>query len=313
MYILSTRQPYFRIAKLSLLFFVFSFCRLPSEAQQDALYSQYMFNMLNINPAYAGNRVSNTITALFRNQWIGLEGAPETLTMSWDTRPSDSNVGYGVQLYNDQIGMEKTSGVKGFYSYYIPLNNSVLNFGLSMGLCNYQVSYSLLKEAISGDPMLQNDVNSWNPTAGIGVRYASESWYLGLSLPSLLQKKRNNSSSLKSNNILFIATGYSLNAGNNVYLKPSILVKSAKGYPVQADVNMNCWYNNIIGVGASYRTNDALIGMLELQVLPQWRLGYAYDYTMSDLKSYNRGTHELMLRFEWGRGKRERILSPRYY
>lgn len=288
-------------------------------AQQEPMYSQYMFNMLNINPAYAGNRVSDNITALYRNQWIGLEGAPKTMTLTWDRRKPDGNVGYGLQLYNDKIGVEKTTGVQAFYAYRIPFENSFLSFGLSGGVLNYQADYTQVTTIQPGDPRFQQNENGWLPTAGFGILFASEYWYLGLSVPALLHTKINavnylDQNDFGANNHYFLTGGYAFDLSEGVKIKPSVLLKAVKGAPLELDLNMNVWFMNILGVGASYRTGDALIGSIEFQLMPQLRLGYAYDYTISDLRSYNRGTHELMLRLEIGTGgKADKILSPRYY
>lgn len=288
-------------------------------AQQEPMYSQYMFNMLNINPAYAGNRASDNITALYRNQWIGLDGAPKTMTLTWDRRKTDGNVGYGLQLYSDQIGVEKTTGVQLFYAYRIPFENAYLSFGVSGGVLNYQANYSQVTTIQPGDPLFQQDVNGWLPTAGFGILFASEYWYIGASVPALLHTKIDAVNYLDQNdfggsNHYFLTGGYAFDVSEGVKMKPSLLLKAVQGAPFEFDINMNVWFMNILGVGASYRTGDALVATLEFQLLPQLRLGYAYDYTISDLRSYNRGTHELMLRLEIGSGgKSDKILSPRYY
>jgi type IX secretion system PorP/SprF family membrane protein len=288
------------------------------QAQQEPMYSQYMFNMLNINPAYAGNRASDNITALYRNQWVGFDGAPRTGTLSWDRRNEDSNVGYGLQMYDDRLGIERTTGVQAFYSYHLPFENSFLAFGLSGGVLNYRANYSEVSTIRGGDPVFQDDVNGWLPTAGFGVLYASEYWYLGLSVPALLHTKINainylNQNNFGANNHYFLTGGYTFDISDNVKLKPSALLKAVKGAPLQCDFSMNAWFNNVLGVGVSYRTGDALVGSIEFQLLPELRLGYAYDYTLSDLKNYNRGTHEIMLRLELKSDHNGLILSPRYY
>lgn len=295
-------------------------------AQQEPMYSQYMFNMLHINPAYAGHRAVNSFTLLGRNQWVGLAGAPKTVSASWDARSDESNVGYGAQVYYDQLGIEKTTGIQGFYSYQIPFNNSSLTFGVSGGVLNYRAAYT---EAAAGaygthpidpgDPLFQQDASGWLPTAGFGMLYSAERWYVGLSVPALLHTKVQaanyvNQSSTGADNHYFLTGGYIFNLSQAIKLKPSMLIKAVRGAPIEYDFNLNGWLNDVIGLGISYRTGDAVVGMFEVQITPKVRLGYAYDYTISDLKSYNRGTHELMLRFEMPKsGKREKTYSPRYY
>jgi len=295
-------------------------CILASQslkAQQEPMYSQYMFNMLQVNPAYAGNRAVDNITAVYRNQWMGINGAPKTGTISWDRRQEESNIGYGLQIYNDRIGIEKTTGIQAFYSYRIAFNNSYLSLGLSAGVLNYQAAFSKVETTQGNDPLFQEDVNGFLPTVGVGALYATEKWYVGLSVPALLSTKinvNNQQITTKSNNHYFLTGGYIFNVTDNFKLKPSTMIRAVSGAPIECDLNLNAWVNDAVGFGVSYRTGDAFVGMFELQLSPQLRLGYAYDYTISKLNTYNtKGTHELMLRYEFKSKKNQRIISPRYY
>jgi len=286
------------------------------KAQQEPMFSQYMFNLIHINPAYAGNRASDNITALYRKQWVGIEGAPTTASLSWDKRADQSNVGYGLQIYNDHLGIESTSGIQAFYSYRIPFQNSFLSFGLSAGVLNYRTTYSGLLTTLGSDPVFTDDINGLLPTAGFGVLYATANWYMSLSAPALLDTKinaNNEQTTVGANNHYFLTGGYIFNVSKTLVLKPSVLIKAVKGAPIEYDFNLNAWIQDIVGLGVSYRTGDALVGMFEIQILPELRLGYAYDYTISNLRPFSKGTHELMLRYEFYNKKRERILSPRYY
>ena len=316
---------YISTAKQSLLKmkFICGFCFLlistSLKAQQEPMYSQYMFNMLQINPAYAGNRVVDNITAVHRRQWINIAGAPTIATLSWDKRQTGTNVGYGLQVYNDKIGIENTTGLKGFYSYRLPFENSFLSFGVSGGVLYYNAALSQIKTTDEGDPLLQEDIVRVLPTAGFGLLYGSENWYIGFSVPALLKTKVNGSGakatySVGGNNHYFVTAGYVFEVSENFELKPSVLMKAVAGFPMQFDFNINGWINKVVGLGISYRTGDAVVGMLELQVSKEFQLGYAYDYTISNLSTYTKwGTHELMLRYEFGGPKTRRILSPRYY
>jgi type IX secretion system PorP/SprF family membrane protein len=314
-YILSAIQ---RLSKFT--FFVF-FVMLSGllKAQQEPMYSQYMFNMLQLNPAYAGNRGVANITTVYRKQWINISGSPTTATLSWDKRQDGTNVGYGLQVYNDKIGVENTTGFQGFYSYRLPFENSFLSFGLSGGVLYYNIAYSQIKTIDVGDRLLQEDVARILPTAGLGFLYGTNTWYLGFSIPALLKTKINGSGtnttqSVSANNHYFLTTGYVFKISETFELKPSILMKVVKGAPMQIDYNVNSWLNKVVGLGISYRTNDAFIGMIEFQISPEFQLGYAYDYTISNLNTFTKwGTHELMLRYEFGGTKSKRMLSPRYY
>ena len=287
------------------------------KGQQEPMYSQYMFNMIHINPAYTGNRAVDNITALYRAQWVGIVGAPKTASVTWDRRMEGSNEGVGIQVYNDELGIEKTTGVQAFYSHRIPFENSFLSLGVSGGVLNYRAYLTESHPLDNTDPLLQNDVNGWLPTAGFGILYAAEEWYLGLSVPALLHTKIDAENQLNqrdfgANNHYFLTGGYIFTMSDYVKLKPSVLVKAVKGAAVQYDFNLNGWFHDILGLGVSYRTGDAFVGMIELQVLPQLRIRYSYDYTISNLGSYNKGTHEIMLRLELGSSDQE-ALSPRYY
>jgi type IX secretion system PorP/SprF family membrane protein len=287
--------------------------------QQTPMYSQYMFNMLNINPAYAGNRAVNSVNVLYRYQWAGFDGSPRTTVISWDKRENQSNVGYGIQLYNDQLGIESTTGVQGFYSYRIPFENSSLTFGLSGGLLNYTARYNDVSLVDQGDPAFGMVQSVWLPTFGFGVLYSKKTWYAGFSIPALLKTKDiyddaySNIASTGASHHYFLTGGYVFNASDVLKIKPSILVKLMDGAPVQADFNVNAWWQNKLGLGLSYRTGDALVGMAEIQITPQIRIGYAYDYTLSALSMFNQGTHEIMLRYEFDLHKTLDFLSPRYY
>jgi type IX secretion system PorP/SprF family membrane protein len=286
------------------------------KAQQEPMYSQYMFNLLHINPAYAGNRTVDNVTLMYRNQWLGVDGAPVTGTLSWDRRKEESNVGYGLQIYNDRLGVEKTSGLQAFYSYRIPFDRSFLSFGLSAGVLNYRAAFSQVTTTQNGDPLFQEDVSAILPTVGIGFLYATENWYAALSVPALLKTKvtaHNNQVTTGANNHYFLTTGYLFKVSESFKLKPSVLLKAVTGAPLEYDFNLNGWIQDIVGVGVSYRTGDAFVGMFELQMTPNIRIGYAYDYLISNLKNYNKGTHELLLRYEFLPAKSKRILSPRYY
>ena len=307
------------IIKLCFAFLAAQFIGLHvAKAQEQSLVSQYMFNMLNVNPAYAGNREVGNLNFLIRNQWVSMPGAPVFGSLSYDVRKENSNVGLGVQVYSNRIGIEKTTGANALYSYRVPFKKSYLSIGMSFGILNYQANFTQSNSFQSGDPILQQNVNGFLPAAGFGMLYARENWYIGLSSPSLLTTKLNaqgkaDVTSAGKNSHYFLNTGYIVDASENVKLKPSLLVKVVSGAPVQYDINLNAWFGGVFGAGVSYRTEDAILGMLELQLSPQLRMGYAYDYSNARLVSYNRGSHEFMLRYEFGSKQEGRVASPRYY
>lgn len=291
------------------------------QAQQLPKYSQYMFNMLNINPAYAGHREIGSVNALFRNQWVGFPGAPVTGSISFDQRLNKKNGSLGAQFYYDKIGIELTTGLQGFYSYAASFNNSTLFLGMSMGLMNYSMNYTRTNAYDPGDPQLMQNFSGILPTAGFGALWSGKKWYAGLSMPALFKTKLYTREQPKlqgagEDGHFFFNTGVFFNVDKEVVIKPSLLVKAVQGAPIQADINCNLWIHEVFGVGASYRTNNSIVGLMEVQLRPQVRLGYAYDYNTTNLVNYNRGTHELMLRFDFTEQDKKvdyRYASQKYY
>ena len=288
------------------------------EAQQQPMYAQYMFNTLNINPAYAGHRGVPNATMLLRRQWVDFPGAPTTGSFSYDQRIPDHNFSRGAQMYFDNIYIERTSGAQGFFSYHAPFENSTLTLGISAGLLNYNVNYSRAFALDAGDPQTQAVVNAILPTFGFGALWSSERFYLGFSSPALLRTKYNVSgqpliSRAGAEGHYFLNGGGVFNSSSNIVLKPSFLLKAVAGAPVQADLNLNVWLYDLVGGGISYRTSDAVYGMLELQLTDKLRFGYAYEHNISRLVDFNQGSHEVMLRYEWGRSVKDKVLSPSYY
>lgn len=286
-------------------------------AQQIPRYSQYMFNMLNINPAYAGNRDVATVNMLIRRQWVNFPGAPFSGSATYDKRISGSNSSIGGQIYSDRIGIEQTNGVQGFYSFTAPFENASLAIGTSLGILNYSINYARSNPFDVGDPNLQMSINGYLPTAGLGMLYSRERWYVGFSAPALLKTKINSNNQsvirqARADGHFFLTGGYIMPISEMLTIKPSVLLKAVSGAPIQADLNANIWYGDLLGAGVSYRHKESLVGMLELQLNPLLRIGYSYDHTTSRLTYYNNGTHELMLRMELG-GSIKAVTSPRYY
>lgn len=289
------------------------------KAQQHPMYSQYMFNMLNINPAYAGSRGILTATALYRNQWVNIPGAPQTTSVGFDMPIKDKKIGIGFQLFDDKLGIERSTGLNASYAFRIQLTESgTLSLGLQAGILNYRANYSEVSTFQPNDPAFNQNISGLLPSAAAGIYYNSDRFYIGVSTPALLNTKISydnvaSVSSVTGRDLhLYLASGFVVPLNQDLMLKPSVLVKAVSGAPVEYDLNANLWIQNVVSFGFSYRTGDALVGMAELQLSRQLRLGYAYDKTFSDLGSYNTGSHELMLRMEfgWSNGK---VASPRYF
>lgn len=286
-----------------------------AQAQQDAMYTQYMFNTLAINPAYAGSRNVLSATGLTRRQWVGIEGAPNTQTISFDAAMPNKRVGLGVQIFNDKIGVTQTSGASLSYAYRIPTEKGTLAFGLLGSLTNYKADFVNIR-LNSGSPVdeaFAYDINKLMPNFGTGIYYNTERLFLGASVPHLLNNRLVNGNDIVGNSTLaarqylhlFVMAGYVIPMGYDFKVKPSLLFKGVRGSSVQLDINCNFWIKDVIGIGAQYRTGDAIAGIFAIQASEQIRIGYSYDYTTSGLTNYNSGSHEIMLRYEFGsRGSR---------
>ena len=293
-----------------------------SNAQTEPMYSQYMYNMLGVNPAYAGNREATSLNFFQRNQWIGLKGAPKTTSVSIDQAVHESNMGWGVQAYDDRLGVEAATGVNAMLSTKIRVSeNGVLSGGLSIGLMNYKVNLNdVMNRYTPNDPSFvsTSKPSQWMPMVGAGLFYNTDKFYMGLSSPSLLQSRIANYANLNSGIQkmdafhLFLNAGYVLTLNEDVKLKPSTMIKMVSGAPIEFDLNTNIWLRDVVSLGASYRTGDAVVGMVETQINENLRMGYAYDMTISPLKYYNNGSHEILLRYEFSNNK-AKVKSTRYF
>jgi type IX secretion system PorP/SprF family membrane protein len=298
--------------------FLLSFAKL--NAQTESMYSQYMFNMLSVNPAYAGNREATNLNFFQRRQWAGIQGAPQTTSVSIDGSYSANKIGWGFQMYDDRLGVEKASGAKMILSTHLQVSQrGTLSAGLNIGLMNYRVDLlSVQGRYTPSDPAFYANLNKWLPDVGLGIFYNTNNFYAGISIPNVLRSKVAafdvmNSGIQKANSThLYFTTGFVVNVNDDVKVKPSTMLKAVSGAPLQADFNTNVWLKDVIGIGASYRTGDAVIGILELQANESLKVGYAYDVTISPLKYYNNGTHEILLRYEFSNNK-SKIKSTRYF
>ena len=292
-------------------------------AQQDPMYSQYMFNTLIINPAYAGSRDVLSATALHRRQWINVDGAPVTTTFSIDAPVKNEKIGLGLTLINDNIGVSSNTGIFANYAYRIRLKNSgTLAMGLSAGASQFRANLSAVKTSSNGsdfDPAFSENQVRILPNFGAGLYYTTDKIYIGLSLPHLLNNKLANDYANFSGNTsarqfrhLFLSLGGVVAINNNFKLKPSLLYKYVNAAPMQLDLNCNFWFYDILSIGASYRTNKTVVGLVEIQATPQFRIGYAYDINFSKTGPVNTGSHEIMMRYEFA-FKKKKFLTPRYF
>jgi len=302
--------------KKAILVLVVCFFLDEASAQTEPMYSQYMYNMVAINPAYAGSRGVTGLNYFGRSQWSGISGAPKTNSVTLDGVTSNGVFGVGMQLYNDQIGVFKTNGANLMTSVRTQVSeNGVLSGGIQFGIKNQVRNLTdVVNIYESNDPKFMSNMNTTDATLGMGIYYNSDNFYLGASIPNILKSSdKNLPNSPKVNNTnLFLTTGYVFDINNDIKLKPSTLVKIVSGAPIELDLNTNVWLKDFIGLGISYRTGDAVLGMAEVQLNKQLRIGYAYDYTFSALKAYTSGSNEITIRFEFGK-ETKNIKSTRYF
>ena len=288
------------------------FCRTAS-AQQDAMYSQYMFNMLSVNPAYAGNRDAVTLTALKRWQWSTIEGAPQTANFAADLPLRNNRVGLGLLVVNDQIGVTKTNSANVSYSYKLKFKKRrTLALGIQGGFTNLRSNLLSLNATTDNDPVLLQNVDKWLPNFGAGVYYSTDNFYAGFSVPHMINSTIVDGAEPFLRQHYFLSTGYLIRPSENILIKPSLLVKYVKGAPLQADINANVWLYGCVGAGLSYRTGDAFVVMTEFLVAKQFCFGYAYDMTVSHMKNSTSGSHELLLRYQFGLTKNKQF-TPKYF
>ena len=252
--------------------------------QQDPQYTQYMYNQNILNPAYAGSRGVLSLGMLARTQWVGVDGAPETLTLALHS-PVGRNVGLGFSVIHDEIGPAKEDNLYGDFSYTIRTSEEGnLAFGLKAGFTFLDVR---ILEGLVADNSLNEPVNKTTPNFGVGLYYYTQKFYAGLSVPNFLETRhletRNGRVSTASEKIhYFLTTGYVFDLSDNVKLKPSAMVKAAIGAPVSIDLSANALINDKFELGLSYRFDDSISAILGLNVSDDMRIGYAYDYTTSN-------------------------------
>lgn len=301
-----------------------------ASAQQDAQYTQYMFNTMSVNPAYAGSRGQLSIAGLYRSQWVGLDGAPQTFTFNLHSPIRNSNVGYGLSVVNDKIGdgtIQETY-IDGLVSYTVDVSlEGKLSFGLKLGgnLLNFDFEQLRQRE----DPQYREFVgadnieNRFSPNVGLGVYYHTNKFYVGLSAPNLLETEHFDNSNSDANAFDFLAkdrvnfyliTGYVFDLNDNLKFKPALLTKVVGGAPLQVDVSANFLFAEKFSFGAAYRWDAAVSALAGFQITDQIMLGLAYDKETTDFgaKQFSNGSFEIFLRWELLRSF-EKLVSPRFF
>ncbi|MHC5310346.1 PorP/SprF family type IX secretion system membrane protein [Myroides sp. LJL116] len=294
------------------------FTGLCAYAQQDPQYTQYMYNTVNINPAYAGNRGVLSAFGLHRSQWVGLEGAPTTNSFSINTPIADSKLGIGLSFVNDKLGVVQENNISVDLSYTIDLNSmgSKLSFGLKATGNLLDTKYSDLNKYDPNDPLILEDIkNEFSPNFGAGVYWHNEQSYVGLSVPSLLENSRFKDgvySNMRQRMHFFLIAGHVFDLNPNLKFKPAVLVRAVQGAPLMADLTANFLISEKFTLGGAYRTNAAWSALAGVQITKALMIGYSYDREITKLANFNDGSHEIFLRFELINVFR-RVNSPRFF
>ena len=302
---------------IALLFFLL--LSLLVQAQQDSQYTQYMYNTINVNPAYAGSRGVTSIFLLHRTQWVGLDGAPVTNTVSINKPIGYTNMGYGVSFINDRIGVSDENTISVDFSYSIKTSdNYKISFGIKGSANLLSVDYTRLTIRHPEDELLSRQANIDNrlsPNFGAGIYWHSDRNYIGLSVPNFLETKHydDNVSSLASERMHFYLIGGSVfDLNENLKFKPAMMTKMLQGAPLQVDFFFFFLFNEKFMLGAAYRWSATLSGMVGFQASDSWFIGYSYDAETTKLANYNSGSHEIFLRYELFRNY-DKIISPRFF
>ena len=289
-----------------------------TRGQQDPQYTQYMYNMNIVNPAYAGSYESMSLNFLGRTQWVGIEGAPQTLTFGIHS-PVGKRVGLGLSIIVDEIGPVKEQNVYGDFSYTLQVGeNAKLALGIKAGFTFFNADLSKLQLVDNPDPVfVNNNVNKVLPNFGVGAFYHQEKFYAGFSIPNLLEtfhfeKKGGQITRASEKKHYFLTTGYVFDVSKDIKLKPSIMAKAANGAPLSIDFSGNVLLNNKIEFGLSYRLDESISALVNVRAKDYLRIGYAYDHTLTNLGNFNSGSHEIFLLFNFD-FDRDNMISPRFF
>lgn len=291
----------------------------PGLCQQDPHHTQYMFNGLSINPAYAGSRGTLSGMLFYRNQWTGFPGAPVTQSFTFHMPGARKRAGFGINVMNDKIGYLRQQWLTVSYAYIIPIGEDArLALGLRGGMMNFRINWPEVTATDQGDPLVAANARSLLlPNVGSGLYFSTSRMYAGLSMPHILNtplrpKDAAYDQAARLYRHVYFTAGYVFGLNNAVKWKPSLLVKYSPGAPVEVDVNLMAYIADRFWVGAGWRSGDAIAMMMDLQVAKHFRLGYAYDFSTTELQKYHNGTHEFLLGFELFT-KKALMKSPRYF
>lgn len=303
-----------------MLFVLFSFFTA-SVAQQYPVFTQYYFNELVINPGYAGSHVQLSATTMYRNQWVNFPGAPKTFNFSSHVALRKNKIGVGLMVDHDEIGSYRNNHIYGYYAYKIHFQDATLSMGLQAGVNLLGANFSDLDLMDPDDASFYNLINEVKPNFGGGIFYHTKNYFLGFSVPFILNNKlatagENFLTEIKEARYYFLRGGavFPLNRSNNVKINPSILVRAQEGQPLSFDINNAFIFYDVFSIGTSYRLGDSFITFIDLKLTDKLHFGYSYDWTSSTINKFSNGSHEFMLNFRSIiRGVHKDPECPQYY
>ena len=300
--------------KLSIII-ILLLAALQSYAQQDPQYTQYMYNMNVINPAYAGSKENLSFGLLYRTQWTGIDGAPRTGTF-FGHLPVGEKVGLGLSIIADEIGPVRETNAYADFSYTLQLGGEHrLAFGVKAGATFHDIGLVGIDLIDPNDPFFSQNINEVTPNIGAGFFYYTNNYYLALSVPNILDSVHLDANGFEigsETSHYFLTGGYVFQLSPNTKLKPSFMVKSAFDAPTSFDVNVNALFFERFEIGASYRLDDSFSGLVNFAITPTVRVGYAYDAVTSDIREFANSSHEVFLLFDLN-FPRKVSRSPRFF
>lgn len=286
-------------------------------AQQDPMFTQYMHNPVSINPAYAGSRGTMNVVAMHRQQWVGIDGAPKTLTFSVNSPFLSYNVGIGLSLIYDELGPTRQTGIYADYSYHLKVSNRTkLAFGLKGGVNIYDINLIGLIGSEGDDHVsLYGAKKMYHPNFGVGSFLYSDRFYVGFSIPKLLQNNLSDDKNTlinKEERHIFLTGGVVLDISENIKFKPSTTIRMVSGSPVSVELSAAVLLHDRLWLGGMFRFGDSVGAMTKFDLTNQLSVGYSYDFTLSELRPFNQGTHEVFISYDFAHRNRK-TLSPRYF
>lgn len=295
-------------------------------AQFDGLFTQYMFNEVFINPAYAGSKEAMSATLLHRQQWVSFPGRPVSTSMSLHGPIRDNKMGVGLSILNEKIGVMNRNLIYGTYAYRLKLNEeSTLAMGLMAGIDNQINRLGQVKAGVDGAPadpqFTQNTPNVFAPNTGVGLYFNNQQFYAGLSIPRLIDNTVRFSpagTSIRTTRVApskftyYFTSGYLFHLQEDLKMRANLMIKTVKNAPVQFDLGANFLIRDMIWAGMSYRSASAISALLGAQINKQFFVCYSYDYSTSKIQNYTQGSHEIVINYLFSFSGKQ-VITPRYF